>query len=182
MTATGGEQRVWTMATTAIDARRKTRPLDPDTYEKVLAVGSVVLLVAVGIALAKGRAEWERVPVAVWPHLLTIVVALALTPFLLLRRRGDRPHRVLGTMWVAAMGLTALFSFNLHTSGPGRFSFIHLLSVWTLIQVPIIWWSARQHDVAAHRGAVRGMVTGALLIAGFFTFPFDRLLGHWLFG
>jgi hypothetical protein len=25
------------------------------------------------------------------------------------------------------------------------------------------------------------MVLGALLIAGFFTFPFNRLLGHWLF-
>jgi hypothetical protein len=25
------------------------------------------------------------------------------------------------------------------------------------------------------------LATGALLIAGFFTFPFDRLLGHWLF-
>ena len=32
-----------------------------------------------------------------------------------------------------------------------------------------------------HRGSVRGMVTGALLVAGFFTFPFDRMLGHWLF-
>jgi len=29
---------------------------------------------------------------------------------------------------------------------------------------------------------VRGLIIGALLIAGFFTFPFHRLLGHWLFG
>jgi uncharacterized membrane protein len=29
---------------------------------------------------------------------------------------------------------------------------------------------------------VRGMVTGALLVAGFFTFPFGRMLGAWLFG
>jgi uncharacterized membrane protein len=43
-------------------------------------------------------------------------------------------------------------------------------------------WAARTHRYAAHRRAVRGMVTGALLIAGFFTFPFGRLLGHWLFG
>ena len=28
---------------------------------------------------------------------------------------------------------------------------------------------------------VRGLVIGALLIAGFFTFPFNRLLGSWLF-
>jgi uncharacterized membrane protein len=35
--------------------------------------------------------------------------------------------------------------------------------------------------VKRHRRSVRAMVTGALLIAGFFTFPFNRLLGHWLF-
>ena len=64
----------------------------------------------------------------------------------------------------------------------GGFSVIHILSLWVLIQVPILWWTARTHRVARHRRSVRGMVTGALLIAGFFTFPFDRLLGHWLFG
>ena len=37
--------------------------------------------------------------------------------------------------------------------------------------------AARTHKVALHRSSVRGMVTGALLIAGFFTFPFGRLLG-----
>jgi uncharacterized membrane protein len=35
---------------------------------------------------------------------------------------------------------------------------------------------------ARHRRGIRAMVLGALLIAGFFTFPFDRLLGRWLFG
>jgi uncharacterized membrane protein len=30
--------------------------------------------------------------------------------------------------------------------------------------------------------AARGMVLGALLVAGFFTFPFGRLMGRWLFG
>jgi uncharacterized membrane protein len=77
---------------------------------------------------------------------------------------------------------TALVSFGVRGINQGSFSFIHILSVWTAIQVPIIVWSARAHRIKRHRSAVRGMVTGALLIAGFFTFPFDRLLGHWLFG
>lgn len=168
------------MATVASDVPKCAKPLTPDTFERVLAVGSVVLIAAVLIALARGHAEWGRVPWQVWPHLLTIMVALALTPWLLLRRRGDRRHRVMGTIWVAAMLLTALVSFDLRTGG--HWSVIHILSAWTLFQAPLIWWSARRHDVARHRSAVRGMVTGALLIAGFFTFPFDRLLGHWLFG
>lgn len=170
-----------TMATVASDVRKPAKPPTPDTFERVLAIGSIILFAAVLIALARGHAEWGMVPWQVWPHLVTIMVALALTPTMLLRRRGDRLHRVLGTVWVVAMLLTALLSFNVRISRHGGLGFIHLLSAWTLIQAPIIWWSARTHNVAKHRGAVRGMVFGALLIAGFFTFPFDRLLGHWLF-
>lgn len=168
-----------------ISATRPARagpPWAADPYEKLLAAGAVVLLACVVAALARGRAEWDAVPWRVWPHLLTIMVALALTPVMLLRPRGDRWHRRLGWAWAGAMLLTALLTFDLRLVHPGGLSFIHLLSLWTVVQVPLIVWSARTHDVKRHRGAVRGMVTGALLIAGFFTFPFDRLLGHWLFG
>ena len=168
-----------TLAPEAVPRRRAAKPLAPDLYEKLLSVGAVLLLVAVAIALVKGRADWPRVPLVVWPHLLTIVLAVALTPVMLLRRRGDRQHRVLGYVWIAAMLATAASSFFIRSTG--AFSWIHLLSIWTLVQVPLLWWRARRHDVAAHRSGVRGIVTGALLIAGFFTFPFDRLLGHWLF-
>ena len=163
-----------------LSVRRTT--VAPARVERVLAAGAAVLLAAVLVALARGHAEWGRVPAVVWVHLLTIIVALALTPVMLLRPRGDRWHRRLGTVWVAAMIATAAVSFAVHESGPGRFSPIHLLSAWTLVQVPAIWWTARTHRVTLHRRLVRGMVIGALLIAGFFTFPFGRLLGHWLFG
>lgn len=167
------------MATVASDVRKPAKPLAPDAYERVLAIGSIVLLACVVVALAKGRAEWARVPWQVWPHLGTVVLALALTPFLLLRRRGDRQHRIVGTVWVAAMLATAVLSFGLPALG--KFSVIHVLSVIVIITAPLIWWAARTHRVAEHRRRVRAVVTGALLIAGFFTFPFNRLLGHWLF-
>lgn len=152
----------------------------PDTFERVLAIGAVVLTIAVVAALARGYGQWSRVPAVIWLHLATIMVALALTPAMLLRPRGDRLHRRLGRVWAVAMILTAGISLFIREAN-GGFSIIHVLSVWTLIQVPIIWWSARVHNVKRHRGSVRGMVLGALLIAGFFTFPFHRLLGSWLF-
>lgn len=170
------------MATIADPAAAQTKPISADTFERILAIGAIVLLVAVVTALARGRSEWALVPWQVWPHLGTIIIALALTPVMLLRRRGDGKHRVLGRIWVIAMIATALLSLNLREVNHGGFSLIHLLSIWTLIQVPLIYWSARTHRVATHRRSVRGMVFGALLIAGFFTFPFNRLLGHWLFG
>jgi uncharacterized membrane protein len=101
---------------------------------------------------------------------------------MLLRRRGDRLHRRIGWVWAAAMAITAASTFGIRGLNQGSFSLIHILSAWTLIQVPLIVWAARTHNIARHRRAVRAMVTGALIIAGVFTFPFDRLLGHWLFG
>lgn len=158
------------------------KSLAPDSYERVLSAGAVVLLVCVIAAVVRGRAHWAEIPVLIWPHLLTIALAVALTPVMLLRPRGTRAHRRLGWVWVTAMSLTAFLSLFVRNVNHGGFSFIHILSVWTLIQVPIIAWSARTHNVKRHRFGVRAMVTGALLIAGFFTFPFNRLLGQWLFG
>ena len=169
------------MATIATDTARRPRiAFAPDTFERILAYASVILMAAVIVALARGYGQWSRIPGTIWAHLATIMIALALTPTMLLRPRGDRLHRQLGRVWAAAMFATAGISLFIRESN-GSFSLIHILSVSTLIQVPIIWWSARAHNVKRHRGAVRGMVLGALLIAGFFTFPFHRLLGSWLF-
>ena len=157
------------------------KPLAADTYEKILAVAAIALFATILVALAKGYAQWSAVPLVIWGHLVTVMTALALTPVMLLRRRGDARHRLLGKIWVAAMFLTAVESFFVRFSNHGHFSFIHIISAYVVVAAPLIWWSARNHRVAAHRGQVRGMVTGALLIAGFFTLPFGRLLGQWLF-
>ncbi len=156
--------------------------LAPDIWDRALAAGAALLLAAVVIAVVRGAADWPRVPAIVWAHIGTIIVALALTPLMLLRRRGDTMHRRLGWLWTAAMLLTALLSFGVRGINGTGLSLIHLLSAWTLVQVILLVWYARRHQVARHRGAVRGMVMGALLIAGFFTFPFGRLMGRWLFG
>ena len=158
----------------------------PDRLLGWLALG---MLAIVAVAVARGHADWSRVPLLVWAHLALIAVALALTPVMLVRRKGDRRHRQLGYVWAGAMLLTAATSLFVNTrlgSGSlgvfsGDFSPIHILSLFVLIQVPRLVLRARRHDVARHRAGVRGMVIGALLIAGFFTFPFDRMLGHWLF-
>lgn len=159
-------------------SRAVAKPLAPDYFERILAGAALLLHVAVVAALARGVAEWGLV----WVHVVTICLALMLTPVMLLRRRGDRAHRMLGTIWVAAMFGAALLSIGIREINDGSFSLIHILSIWVIVQAPLIWWQARTHNVRAHRATVRGMVTGALLVAGFFTFPFDRLLGHWLFG
>ncbi|MEC3911542.1 hypothetical protein U5A82_14035 [Sphingobium sp. CR2-8] len=165
---------------TGIASTTQANALAPDRYERFLTVCSIILLAVVLTAMGRGYGQWSHVHPVIWLHLLTILVALGLTPIILSGRRGDRLHRCLGWIWSASLFMTAIDSFLLRAPG-GGFGIIHLLSVFTLIQVPVIIISARRHNVKRHRRAVRGMVTGALLIAGFFTFPFDRLLGHWLF-
>ena len=162
--------------------RREAKSWSADGYERLLAAGAVLLLAVVLVALARGRAHWSDAGLPIWLHLGTIMVALALTPVMLLRPRGDRLHRRIGWVWSAAMLATALLSFLVHRTNPGGYSFIHILSAWVVIQVPLIVWSARTHNVRRHRRSVRAMVTGAVLIAGFFTFPFGRMLGVWLYG
>jgi uncharacterized membrane protein len=169
------------MATVTVGTVR-AKPLAADGYEKFLAVAAIALLATVLIALARGFPHWGAVPPLVWAHLATILPALALTPVMLLRPRGDSLHRLLGKIWVAAMLLTAIVSFGVRESGHGRLSLIHLISAYVILVAPLIWWTARTHNVRRHRTMVRGMVTGALLVAGFFTFPFGRMLGAWLFG
>ncbi|WP_404479292.1 DUF2306 domain-containing protein [Novosphingobium sp. BL-52-GroH] len=153
----------------------------PDRLERALGALALVMLGVVLAALFKGMADWPKIPGAIWLHLATILLALGLTPVLLWRPRGTPGHRQLGYVWSAAMFLTAVDSLFVTTSNPGHFSPIHILSIATIVLVPMLVVNARRHDLARHRRTVRGLIIGALLIAGFFTFPFDRLLGHWLF-
>jgi len=176
------------MATTASETLPFSQRLLPN---RLLAVASALLAIAALVAIARGQPQWGRVPPLIWVHLVSIVFATALTPVMLLRRKGDGRHRRLGYVWVSAMLLTAVTSlfFNARVDGlpnygtfSGDFSPIHLLSIFVLVQVPRIVTAARRHDRAGHERGVRGIVVGALLVAGFFTFPFGRMLGVWLAG
>ncbi|WP_199555919.1 DUF2306 domain-containing protein [Sandaracinobacteroides hominis] len=100
---------------------------------------------------------------------------------MLWRAKGSASHRVLGWVWALAMLALAAISFDIRMSKSGGFSLIHLLSLWVVIAVPRLIWRARRHDVKGHRAMVRGLSIFALLVAGFFTFPFHRMLGVWLF-
>lgn len=161
---------------------RKPVSMTPERSEKVLGVLALVLLGLVLTALVRGASHWGQLPWTLWLHLLTMILTLALTPAILWMRRATRLHRRLGYAWVTALAITAIDSFTLRFTNNGGFSFIHILSVVTLIALPLLVVTARRHDHHRHRRVVRGLVIGALLTAGFFTFPFHRMLGGWLFG
>lgn len=163
-------------------ARSRTNPLAPTALDYLLAAGSLAMLAAVAGALGRGMGDWGRLPPVVWFHIATICVALVLTPIMLLRNRGDRRHRQLGYVWLGAMATTSLASYGIRYMEHGGLSWIHILSTITLFGCWRAWSTARRHDWRNHRRTLRMIVGGALLLAGFFTFQFDRILGRWLMG
>ncbi len=161
---------------------RYDKSLAPNRVEQISGLLAIVLMGFIIVAVVKGMPHWHEIPFIIWPHLVLIMIALALTPIMLLRRRGDKAHRALGWIWTICMFSTAVISLGIRLINHGGFSPIHLLSLFTILGVPVLVIAARRHDIARHRGQARGFVIGALLVAGFFTFPFNRLLGSWLFG
>ena len=170
------------MATSAVRKIKKPRPIVPDRTERALALFSLILFAAAVTALLRGRAEWGEMPPIVWAHVLTVLAALLLTPLMMLRRRGDRWHRRIGWAWCIAMFATGVISFGVRGVNNGGLSWIHIFSAITVIAVPLIVIHARRHRIDSHRGTVRGLTIGGLLIAGYFTLIPDRLLGGWLLG
>lgn len=80
---------------------------------------------------------------------------------MLWRPKGTAAHKVLGRVWVFAMAAVAISSFWIFEirAGAGP-SFIHLLSVWTLISLALAVWFIRRGNVRAHKGFMVGTFLG----------------------
>jgi uncharacterized membrane protein len=97
--------------------------------------------------------------------------------------KGTLPHRTIGFIWVGLMLTVAASSFwinQLRVVGP--WSPIHLLSIFTLVMIPLAVWKAHSHQVAAHRRIMISLFAGALLIAGLFTLLPGRIMHKVVFG
>jgi uncharacterized membrane protein len=64
----------------------------------------------------------------------------------------------------------------------GPWSPIHLLSIFTLVTLPLAVLAAHRHRVPAHRNAMISIFLGALVIAGAFTLLPGRIMHAVAFG
>jgi uncharacterized membrane protein len=97
--------------------------------------------------------------------------------------KGTLPHRTIGWIWVALMAAVAVSSFWIHQLRlVGPFSPIHLLSILTLLVLPLAVWRAHHHDVRKHQIAMVSLFTGALVVAGVFTLLPGRIMHAVVFG
>lgn len=119
---------------------------------------------------------------AVRLHVATVVIALAATAIILPLKKGTRLHKAAGRVWAVSMLTTALASFWITDLDEGSFSFIHIFSVVTLVNVPYAIWAIRRGDVVGHKLAMLGVVVGGLGIAGGFALAEGRIMHAVLFG
>ncbi|WP_293968602.1 DUF2306 domain-containing protein [Sphingomonas sp.] len=113
-------------------------------------------------------------------HLATAIPSIPLGAWVLLRRKGDRLHRLLGRIWAVLMLGAALTSFGL-AGIFGHVGPIHILSLAVLVGIPRAVLAVRAGRIRSH---VRGMTImyGSVVLAALFAFLPGRMLGLWLFG
>ena len=114
-------------------------------------------------------------------HTAAALLAAVFGAYVMLRRKGTASHRIAGYIFVAAITVTALSSFWITGIRPGHFSWIHILSVVTLISVPLGLYFRRKGNIGAHALNMVAPFAG-LIIAGGFAFGPGRILHDVLFG
>lgn len=116
-------------------------------------------------------------------HAFAAAAALGLGAVQLAWRKGDRPHRLAGWLWVALMALIASSSFGIHSIRQfGPFSWIHLLSILTLVALVGGVRHARAGRIAAHRWTMISLFVFALVVTGLFTLVPGRIMHKVVFG
>ena len=116
-------------------------------------------------------------------HAAAAIAALVLGALQFGLPRGGGRHRIMGRLWVGLMAVVALSSFGISSLRQiGPFSWIHLLSVLSLVLLVRAVLAARRGRIAAHRWIMIGLYLGALVITGLFTLLPGRIMGHVVFG
>lgn len=96
-------------------------------------------------------------------HVAAALVSVSLGVVQLARRKGDARHRHLGRVWVVLMLWTAVSSFWIRHLRDGAFSWLHVLSLVTLVTVTLGVVGIRRGDLRAHRANMVGSWLGSAI-------------------
>ena len=116
-------------------------------------------------------------------HAVAALAAFGLGLFQFASVKGATAHRVIGWLWVVLMATVALSSLFVNTTCTfGPFSWIHLLTLVTLVTLPLAVLAARRHQTSRHATMMISLFAGALVVAGGFTFVPGRIMHDVAFG
>lgn len=121
-------------------------------------------------------------PLKVQIHIGAALLAFSLGLVLFAAPKGTLPHRTLGWIWVSFMVAVAGSSFLMTGLNGHHYSWIHLLSGYTLLTLPLGVIAARRHRVVQHQRTMTAIFLGGMVIAGAFTFLPGRLMWRLVMG
>ncbi|MFZ2836072.1 hypothetical protein D3C85_311580 [compost metagenome] len=95
-------------------------------------------------------------------HAVTASLSLLLGAFQLLRpKKGDRFHRMVGRTWLVCMYSVCVSSFFIQGVQDG-FSWLHALSLFTIMTISLGLYSAIKGNIAAHKANMIGSYFGSI--------------------
>lgn len=177
-----------TTATTTTTATTSAPPSDiSPAWRRIMLVAGGGMIAASTLALVKGvtglaPTAAEAKDMAVMIHLAAVLPAIPLGLHVLLSRKGDRRHRMLGGIWMLLMLVTAISALFIRHMNGGGFSVLHLFVPFTVVTMVRSIAAARQGRIGAHKRHLIGLFAGALLLPGLFSFLPGRIMWLWLVG
>lgn len=157
----------------------------PRIVKGTLLVAAALLAGVTSFAVGRAVAgltppTFEAKQVAVLIHLSSVLPAIPLGLWVLLNRKGDARHKLLGRTWALLMLTAAVSAIFIRNINHGQFSWLHLFVLLVFVTLFRAIRAARLGNIRAHRNHMWGMYVGALLLPGVFAFLPGRLLWHWL--
>lgn len=95
-------------------------------------------------------------------HTAAATIGVTIGVVQLLRAKGDGRHRVVGWLYVVFMMWTAISSFWIRHLRDGAFSWLHILSLVTIVTTTLAVIAIRRGDVRTHRANMLGGWFGAV--------------------
>jgi len=118
-------------------------------------------------------------------HAFAAMTAFVLGVVQIVSPKGTILHRTLGWLWVAFMLIVCTSTYWIHGDSWRlwrTWSPIHILSIFTAVMLVIGVAHARKHNITGHKITMICVFTGALVIAGIFTFVPGRIMHTVVFG
>lgn len=148
-------------------------------FAATLLAGATTIAVA-RVLIGLTPSTYEAKQVAILIHLSTVLPAIPLGLWVLLARKGDARHRMLGRIWAVLMLVAATSAIFIRTINHGQFSWIHLFVPVVFLALFRAIRAARTGRIALHKRLMWTLYSAGLLLPGMFAFLPGRLLWHWL--
>ena len=116
-------------------------------------------------------------------HALAAIVAILLGAIQLLSPKGTMIHKALGYVWVLLMLVVSVSSLFIHEINMwGKYSPIHILSLYTIATLFQAIYFARVGNIKRHKQTMTLLYLLALILTGLFTLLPGRVMHMIIFG